>query len=184
MRALGIVVLVCLPLLRAKAQSTDALLASIHRASPSEFRMLPARVLAVLEQRGCRVPQPYSERSPRNVLQGAFTGANRREWVVLCSVRDTSQILVLAAATGLVVDSLERSADVAWVQGVGQGKWGYSRRLSVLPPARIRKFARDAEGRTIPRPIDHDAINESFEGKGASAYYYAHGRWYRQITAD
>ena len=42
----------------------------------------------------------------------------------------------------------------------------------------------DVDGHPIPQPIDHDAIEDIFEGKAADAFYYAAGRWYRQVTAN
>jgi len=36
----------------------------------------------------------------------------------------------------------------------------------------------------VPRPIDHDAIEQTFLGKAADALYRAAGGWYRRATAD
>ena len=140
-----------------------------------------------LEARGCLVPQPWDARAPQNVVRGAFTAARAREWAVLCSVRGTSQILIYRseqAGTGRVVDSLERAADGAWVQGIGGGRWGYSRLLRVLPRGQTRRWREDGEGNPIPRPVDHDALEQVFLDKAAEAFYFAAGRWYRTFTAD
>lgn len=170
-----------LPLRLVAAQAFDQRLASIRRVTPGELRILPAPVRAVLDARGCRVPQAQAP-TTTNAVRGAFTAAHRLEWAVLCSVHDTSRILVLSL-NGVVLDSLERSADIGWVQQSTGGSWAYSRRLSVVPPSAVRRWHR-TDGDRIPLPIDHDAIGDAFEGKGASGYYFASGRWYRRITAD
>jgi hypothetical protein len=102
-------------------------------------------------------------------------------------VRDTSQILIYRTATGpaaRVVDSLMPAPDRSWLQGVGGGRWGYSRLLQTRPLRRIRAWRTDTDRQLIPQPIDHDAIEQVFLDKAAEAFYYAGGRWYRQITAD
>jgi hypothetical protein len=70
------------------------------------------------------------------------------------------------------------------MQAVGGGRWGYSRRLQALPPGKIRSWRRDADGRAIPQPIDHDAIEQIFTDKAAEGFYFARGRWYRRILAE
>lgn len=159
---------------------------SIRRLAPSMFPQLPASVRHDLEARGCLVPQPWYGGAPQNVIRGAFTSANAIEWAVLCSVRETSQILIyrLGRSTSHVVDSLERSGDGAWVQGIGEGRWGYSRLIQALPRRRIRGWRVDVDRNRIPQPIDHDAIEQAFVEKASQAFYFARGRWYRQITAD
>jgi hypothetical protein len=145
---------------------------------------LPIAIRHDLETRGCRVPQPWDAAAPANVIRGSFTAARRNEWAVLCSVRDTSQILIYRVGFPTPVDSLQRSSDVGWMQGVGGDRWGYSRLLQVRPLQRIRAWRHDIDGQTIPQPVDHDAIEQVFEGKAAEAFYFAAGRWYRQVTAD
>jgi hypothetical protein len=168
----------------AAAQVREGLEIPIRSAAPSAFRNLPSAAVATLSRRGCRIPQPYSARGLANVIRGAFTGAKRSEWAVLCSVRDTSQILVLTASTGRLVDSLARSSDLIWMQAVGGKRCGYSRHLSTLSGVRIRDWVRDDDGRPIPQRVDHDAIRDSFDGKAATAYYCTEGRWYRRVAAD
>jgi hypothetical protein len=157
---------------------------AIRRLAPSAFTNLPAPVRARLQQRGCTVPQWWGNATPHNVVAGAFTAAGKSEWAVLCSVRDTAQILILDAASGMPVDSLERSADTGWVQSIGDGKWGYSRYLTLRSRARIARIRVDADGKPIPQPMDHDAINQAFAEKAATALYLSGGRLYRWATAD
>jgi len=133
------------------------------------------------------VPQPWDERTPKNIIHGSFTAARVGEWAVLCSVNDTSRILIYRVGRDrarTTVDSLLREADVGWMQGVGGNRWGYSRLLLVRPLGKSRAWRHDIDGHVIPQPVDHDAIEQAFVGKSAEAFYFAGGRWYRQITAD
>lgn len=133
------------------------------------------------------MPQPWSGRAPKNIVHGSFTAARADEWAVLCSVNDTSRILIYRVGrdrASAPVDSLLRESDVGWMQGVGGDRWGYSRLLQVRPLRRIRAWRHDIDGQPIPQPLDHDAIEQAFVGKSAEAFYFAGGRWYRQITAD
>jgi hypothetical protein len=157
---------------------------TIRRLAPAAFPALPRGVRGTLDARFCTVPQWYGRAASHNVVAGAFSANAKSEWAVLCSVRDTSQILIVDAKTGNVVDSLERSADANWVQEVETGRFEYSRYVTRLPRDRIARWRTDFERRPIPRPIDHDALQQAFAGKGAEAFYFTRGRWYRQITAD
>ena len=170
---------------------------SIRRLSPAAFPSLPVSIRRDLEIRGCLVPQPWDaffpagragqEPTPRNVIRGAFTAAGVDEWVVLCSVSDTSRILIYRVAVGRtarVLDSLLPAPDRRWMQGVGGGQWGYSRLVQTLPLQKIRAWRSDIDGRAIPQPIDHDGIVQVFLDKAAEGFYYVAGRLFRRITAD
>ena len=156
----------------------------VRRISPSKFDSLPAIVREVLVTRRCLVPQPFMAKSPRNAILGSFTEKGVREWAVVCSIKDTSQILIVDAGNGAVKDSLGRSADTNWIQGMGERQWGFSRVLGVFHKELMQDWVQDDEGRPFPRPIDHDAINEGFLEKASVAYYRADGIWYRATTSD
>ena len=158
--------------------------AGVRRLAPSAFPELPPPVRRDLLARGCRVPQAYDESRPHNVLRGSFTAANRVEWAVLCSVRDTAAILVYDGRRGVVLDSLARSSDAAWVRSVAGDQRGYSRRLSVLPGRAISRWRIHDGEQDVAQPIDHDGITQAFAGKAAEAFYRSRGRWFRQATSD
>lgn len=159
----------------------------VHRLRPSAFPRLPIAIRDDLERRHCLVPQPYDARSPANVAHGAFTAPNISEWAILCSVQDTSEILIYrmpSSEDARVVDSLERAADLGWVQDIGDNRRGFSRLIRALPRVRVPTWRRDDHGRVVPQPFDHDAIEQSFIGKASEAFYHAAGRWYRRATTD
>jgi hypothetical protein len=104
------------------------------------------------------IPLPGAARA--SVITGAFTAKGAVEWAVLCSVRDTSQILILNARNGAVVDSLNRSGDSGWIQGNGN------------------------YGAFLPKPIDHDGIDEAFLDKASTTFYFAQGHWFNVGSSD
>lgn len=148
------------------------------------FHGCPKPSGAELKRRECVVPQTYADTTRHNVVTGAFTTKTAVEWAVLCSVQRESRILVLDAAAGTVVDSLQKDADRDWLQTIGEGKIGFSRLHGVLPMSAMKEGTRDDDGKLIPQPIDHDAINEYFLEKAGGAYYRTGGRWYRIMTSD
>jgi hypothetical protein len=75
---------------------------------PSAYPNLPTEVSSDLVRRGCRIPQASgpdvaaSDQShPNNVLVGPFVGRRTRDWAVLCSIADTSRILVYQKLQGM-----------------------------------------------------------------------------------
>lgn len=161
--------------------------AAVVRVPPSRFSQLPAAVVADRERRGCRIPQPAEEfGSPelRNVLRGDFTGPGRSEWAVLCSLRDTSQILVYPVTSAAATDSLARAADRGFLQRLANGRPGYSRQISSASPAIIRERTRNPDGPAPPSILDHSGIEDAFLEKASVIYYRYRERWMRLQGTD
>jgi hypothetical protein len=181
-----------------KLSTYPELLAMVHRLPPDSFPAVPKVVRATLKSRHCEIPQ-WVGRPPNNVVTGAFTANGTVEWAALCSVRDTSQILIITAATGIVVDSVERISDaevMEWMEiglliaSEGEpgklGKPTFSRALGVVPMAVLREWGGDGYGVVLPLPIDHDAIRQAvgfsklLGDRDFAALYHAQGRWFRR----
>jgi len=125
------------------------------------------------------------------VITGAFTTKDVVQWAVVCSVHDTSQILVLDAKNGGVIDSLNRSADVDWIQGNGNSTWLFSRAISTVPMSTLNIVPEDTTGEDVlyygaflPKPIDHDGIDQAFLDKASSTFYFAQGKWIKVASSD
>jgi hypothetical protein len=166
-----------------------ALLRWVHLLSPDSFPNLPKPVRDSLVSRRCQIPLPGAARA--NVITGAFTAKGAVEWAVLCSVRDTSQILILNARNGIVVDSLIRSGDLGWIQGNGNNTKLFSRMIAVVPMSQLNVVPADTTredvvyyGAFLPKPIDHDGIDEAFLDKASETYYFAQGRWFSVGSSD
>src|SRR5262245_36638029 len=105
---------------------------AIVRLPPSAFAQLPSAVRRDLERQGCRVPQTFASAARHNVIRGAFTSRGSAEWAVLCSIADSSRILVYRG--DVLADSLERKADRNYLQDVKELApygLGFSRRIGV-----------------------------------------------------
>jgi len=142
--------------------------AAIRKLPPDSFDSIPASVRSTLRARGCMIPQPY-ENEKRNAVKGAFTGKRALEWAVTCALPTSVQALIISAETGVVVDSLRVAIDYT---------------LGTLHRAAFAHRTNDDDGRSIPQPIDHDAIDVGILEKASVAYYRAGGVWYRILTSD
>jgi hypothetical protein len=166
-----------------------ALLRWVHRVPPDSFPELPKPVRDSLVSRGCQIPMPGAERA--NVITGAFTRKGAIEWAVLCSVHDTSQILIVNATNGTAVDSLRKFSDLGWIQGNGNNTWLFSRMIAAAPMSELNVVPADTTsegavyfGAFLPKPIDHDGIDEAFLDKTSSTFYFAKGKWIDVATSD
>ena len=166
-----------------------ALLRWVHLLPPDTFPQLPEPVHDSLVKRNCQIPVPG--RNITNVITGAFTARGAVQWAVLCSVLDTSQILIFNASNGVVVDSLNKSANSRWIQSNGGNTWLFSRLIAHVPMSRLSFVPADTTieevlyyGRFLPKPIDHDGIDEAFVEKASTTFYFAHGRWFTVESGD
>jgi hypothetical protein len=166
-----------------------ALLRWVHLLAPDSFPILPKVVRDSLVGRHCQIPVPWSR--PDNVVTGAFTAKGAVEWAAICSVSDTSQILVMNATNGTVVDSLSKSANSQWIQSNGNNTWLFSRMIDVVPMSTLAFVPADTTnenilyyGAFLPKPIDHDGINEAFLDKASETLYFANGRWISVGSSD
>lgn len=158
---------------------------SIQRLEPSQFPRLPADIRSDLEKRGCRVPQTFmSKLAPHNVIQGHFYSPDQLDWAILCSVKEASVVLVYRDGCGATVETLGQPVpDMQHVQGVGDGRHGFSRRIEVVGRRYILE-RHEALGGPAPPPIDHEGINDVFVEKGSIVRYWYAGKWLRLTGAD
>ena len=152
------------------------------RLSPNAFPNLPVSIRTEMERRGCTVPQPFGSDRPRNVISGHFMQATRTDWAALCSRGKRSAILVFHGKAFSDVDELADTPDSDYLQTVPGGRIGFSRGLAVATPAVIRRAPEADDPK--PRSIDHDGIDDAFEGKGSTIFYWTGGVWIRLQGAD
>lgn len=154
------------------------------RLDPAAFTELPSPLQLELRRRGCTVPQPAGSTSRRNVVRGHFTTAAQTDWAVLCSRQRTSAILVFAGGAAARARELAAEPDAQYLQVVGgDGTIGYSRVLyAVTPEAMRRRGLSEPGGR--PAVMDHDGIEDAFEGKASVVWYWVRDRWIRLAGAD
>jgi hypothetical protein len=156
--------------------------AATVRLRPGSLARLPASIRIEMERRGCTVPQPFGSNRPRNVISGHFKEARRTDWAALCSRGGRSVVLVFHGTNFSAVDELDEAADSDYLQTVSEGRIGFSRALAVVSPS-IMKGTPDAND-LKPRVIDHDGIDDAFEGKGSTILYWTGKKWIRLQGAD
>lgn len=165
---------------RKRWQATER---DIRRLVPRAFPNLPPAVTHHLERRGCRIPQTAYDERPHNVVSGEFARPGQTDWAVLCSVNGSSTILVFWSGEARDVAEIAPGEDLGYLQGMGQGRMGYSRMIGVAG----RKFILDhhqAYGGVTPPEIDHLGIDDAFVEKASVVHYFHQGQWLRLTGAD
>ena len=102
---------------------------------------------------------------------------------MLCSVNESSSILVFRDAADRNPEDLAKAEDRNDLQGAGNGRIAYSRQIQPVD----RKFIMDhyrAYGGTEPPPIDHQGIDDAFVGKASITYYWYRGKWMKLSGSD
>ena len=103
------------------------------------------------------------------------------DWVVLCSCRDSSSVLVFWGGKAANPAEFGRARDEDCTQDVdGKGNLGYSRLLEVAHPDRILGHNPDFGAKAHL----HDGIEDYFLEKGSSIYYYRDGSWLELEGSD
>ena len=157
--------------------------AATARLKPAAFADLSAQIRQALERRGCTVPQSYGRPTPHNVIRGHFTSAAQMDVAALCSKARVSSILVFRGGSSTDVAELAPSPDAGFLQGLGPGVIGYSRSLAAVDPKYIQDhYVR--YGGPKPPPLDHDGIDDGFDGKASVVWYWYGGRWLQLQGAD
>ncbi len=169
------------------AQTPDAWQAAartVRRLPPDSFPWLPFTIRSALAARGCSVPQSFTSLRPHNVIAGSFAHKGQRDWAVLCSLRDSSSVLIFwGGADGQPPTEFARRSDPGFLQSLGGGRIGYSRLLGVASSPQIREYAAAHNG-LVPQVLDHDGVEDAFAGKASTVSYLAGGHWVVLAGAD
>ena len=150
---------------------------------PTAFPELPQNLIRELQAQQCTVPQTYGNPRPHNVIQGEFARKGRTDWAVLCSKSGVSSILVFWRGSAKNASEIAKSPDKDWLQGIDNGKIGYSRAISAVGRRYIIEHYK-AYGGPTPPPIHHEGINDAFVEKTSIVHYYFGGKWLKLQGAD
>ena len=154
----------------------------IRRLPVDAFPQLPAPVAQVLRSRKCMVPQP-DDTGARNVIRGEFIAHGELGWAVLCSVDESSTLLVFRNDADEAPQALVTREDRNYLQGLGGDKIGFSREITAVDRAFILRHYR-AYGGPPPPAIDHHGIDDAFLGKASTTWFFHAGRWLQLQGAD
>jgi hypothetical protein len=147
---------------------------SIRRLAPADFPELPQPFATELQQLGCTIPQSDYTGQRGNVIQGQFGAAGQTDWAVLCSRNEASVILVYWGGTAQCPREIHPAPDAAYVQGLGEGRSGFSRGITRVDSYNDYPYA-DARPRQVR--LEHDGIENAFEGKASHIYFCREGKW-------
>lgn len=153
------------------------------RLSPTAFPELPAGIVRTLLARGCTIPQVWGVEKSHNVIHGEFARRGQTDWAVLCSRNRESAVLVFWASAADSVAEHPSVPDLSFLQGVGNDEIGFSRVIGVAGRDYILDHHREYGG-PEPPPIDHDGIEDAFEGKASAILYFYKGEWLTLTGAD
>jgi len=160
----------------------------IVRLPPAAFTELPANLVRELQRRQCTIPQeafsPANTKKANNVIKSEFARPGQTDWAVLCSVKGISTILVFWNGSEKNPAALAPWKDSNYLQGDGGGQYAYSRRIEPMRMADIVRYHDpDHLGEPLP-PIDHQGINDQFNGKAFLVWYYSDGQWLKVAGGD
>jgi hypothetical protein len=155
----------------------------IRRLPVEAFPYLSPAVAGVLRARNCKVPQPSADGSPRNVIRGEFFAKREAGWAVLCSVNNSTALLVFRNDRDTNPDTVTISEDRGYLQGLDGNQIGYSREIIAAGRDFIMRHYR-AYGGLEPPPIDHHGIDDAFLEKASITWYFHNGKWLRLQGAD
>lgn len=140
----------------------------IVRLAPAVFSKLPSHVRSGLVRNCCSVPQSFLANEPENAIAGSFTRIGSREWAVLCSANGVSSILIFGARSQEPLSRIAESPDETYIQALGEGRTGYSRRISAV---------------SSPTP-GLTAINDAYLDKASTVWVRKGRRWLETEGAD
>ncbi len=154
----------------------------IVRLVPSAFTSLPHAITGELERRGCTIPQTWDDQRPHNVERGHFLSSKATDWIVLCSTKGKSSILVFRSGAQKPIARIQECGDAVYLQGTLPGRAGFSRRIRAIYPEDIRGYCKLWQ-HDCPA-ITHDGIEDIFEDKASSILYFSGTKWLTLPGAD
>jgi len=156
----------------------------IRRLPPAAFPELPKPFLTELEQLGCTVPQSGYTGSRGNVIHGSFGAAGQQDWAALCSRNGTSVVLVYWGGRAQCPREILPAEDKHFLQGLGGGRIGFSRGIGRTNSYHVYPDETDTTSVDENVTLEHDAIEDAFEGKASTVWFCRDGKWIAFSGAD
>ncbi len=147
----------------------------IKRLPPAEFPELPTAFKAELEQAGCTIPQSGFDESRNNVIHGSFGAMGQEDWAVLCSRNGTSSIFMHWGGPVQCPSERLPQSDKNFLQGMPEGIV-FSRSIAATTSYHVYP---DDDSAGVDREVlmDHDGIDDVFQGKGSTVWLCRGGAW-------
>ena len=172
----------------AKRRQKEEARPRVVRLPPSAFPGLPVPVIAELDRRGCTIPQFAGPATPNNIIRGEFARPGQIDWAVLCSVNQTSSILVFWNGSAENPAEIEPLSDsiYLWTEDGIQGS-PFGRSLSTAGADYILAhncIANEPCPSAVPSPLDHQGIDDGIFDKASSIHYFHNGKWLKLAGSD
>lgn len=155
----------------------------IKRLPPATFKELPGDIVKQLEARGCTIPQSFVELQPHNVIRGQFARPGQTDWAALCSKEGKSSIVMFWGKPTACPAELATADDKTFLQGIGEGRIGYSRLISAVGCDVVLEHYQ-AHGGPKPPPLNHEGIDAAFAEKASTVHYCYQGKWLTLTGSD
>lgn len=156
----------------------------IERLPPSAFPDLPKPFVSQLERLACTIPQSAYTGQRGNVIRGSFGAAQQQDWAVLCSRSGSSVILVYWGGPAKCPSEFGPAADKDFLQGLGGGRIGFSRGINPVGSYYDYADESDTTGGDRRVKLEHDGIDDAFEGKASRIFFCRGGKWIVFSGAD
>lgn len=148
----------------------------IRHLPVSSFPEIPAEFAALLNRRGCLIPQTYEAHQPENVLHASLERAGSLDWAVLCSSEGTVSLLVYFSSTPTNLQTLAAAPETERLQPHdASGILGFNWAIDPATPQQIRT----AQIGLLHRPalVDHDALADSLIDRHTVYHFYLKSAW-------
>jgi hypothetical protein len=142
----------------------------------SSFPGLPDELAALLNHRGCLIPQTYEAHRPENVIHASFERPGSSDWAVLCSERGTVSLLVYFSSAPSKLHMLSAAPETERLQAHDpSGVLGFNWGIDPASPEQVRQAQAGLLHR--PAPVDHDALADSLVDRRTIYHFYLNSAW-------
>jgi hypothetical protein len=142
----------------------------------SSFPGLPDELAAMLNRRGCLIPQTYEAHRPENVIHASFEHPGSSDWAVLCSEHGTVSLLVFFPSASDKLHVLSAAPETERLQAHDpSGVLGFNWGIDPATPEQVRQAQAGLLHR--PAPVDHDALADSLVDRHTVYHYYLNSAW-------
>jgi hypothetical protein len=142
----------------------------------SSFPDLPDELAALLNRRGCLIPQTYEAHRPENVIHASFERPGSSDWAVLCSAQGTVSLLVYFSSAPASLHVLSAAPETERLQAHDpSGVLGFNWGIDPASPEQVRQ----AQAGLLYHPalVDHDALADTLVDHRTVYHFYLKNAW-------
>jgi hypothetical protein len=155
----------------------------IRRLPTSSFPDLPDPIVALLDKRGCMIPQTFQAHRPENVINASFERPGSSDWAVLCSTHGNVELLVFFSHTPNKPMTLASVPERERLQRHdSSGVLGFDWGIDPASPRQVREA--QAGMQRHPPALDHDALEDVVLNEKTVYRFYTHSAWTVVDTSD